>query len=194
MDFDLEHNNLSGSIPSELGDLTALVLADFGLKLNHNNLSGSIPPELGQLVDLRSIHLNNNNLSGSIPPELGQLVDLWYLDFSHNNLTGSLPPELASLNVHTFLLDGNALSGPIPLEYAQWENVVLRLDADTGLCLPENFPSVWESEFAYYAKGIGIPDCGAVVPALPLPLVFTLGAALLTAGLVRLRRTARSWR
>ena len=40
------------------------------LWLNNNQLSGSIPKELGQLASLRRLWLNNNQLSGSIPEEL----------------------------------------------------------------------------------------------------------------------------
>jgi hypothetical protein len=44
------------------------------LWLNNNQLSGSIPQELGQLASLESLALENNQLSGSIPQELGQLA------------------------------------------------------------------------------------------------------------------------
>lgn len=61
----LESNNLTGPIPPELGDLSAL----YSLSLPSNNLNGSIPPELGSLQNLTGfLSLFSNNLSGSIPP------------------------------------------------------------------------------------------------------------------------------
>ena len=41
-------NNLTGTIPSELGNLSSLTL----LSLSGNNLTGTIPPELGSLSNL----------------------------------------------------------------------------------------------------------------------------------------------
>ena len=106
-------NNLSGSIPPELGDLASLTT----LELYTNGLSGSIPPELGNLASLTLLDLGENNLSGSIPPELGNLDGLELLAFHANGLSGSIPPELGDLSRLTILsLHTNALTGEIPPE------------------------------------------------------------------------------
>ena len=65
----LHHNQLSGEIPAELGDLTNLQ----ELGLSQNNLSGEIPAELGALTNLQDLLLQGNMLSGEIPAELGGL-------------------------------------------------------------------------------------------------------------------------
>ncbi|RKZ66439.1 MAG: hypothetical protein DRQ48_10770 [Gammaproteobacteria bacterium] len=41
------------------------------LWLHENQLSGSIPPELGNFSRLEGLSLSFNDLNGSIPPELG---------------------------------------------------------------------------------------------------------------------------
>ena len=82
--LDLSENELSGSIPSELGKLTELK----ELHLEENELSGSIPPELGKLTELKELHLEENELSGSIPPELGRLTELKELHLEENELSG----------------------------------------------------------------------------------------------------------
>jgi Leucine-rich repeat (LRR) protein len=48
------------------------------LYLQNNNLTGSIPPEIGNLTGLIRLYLYGNNLSGSIPPEIGLLSNLDY--------------------------------------------------------------------------------------------------------------------
>ena len=47
-----------------------------GLSLGGNQLSGSIPAELGNLANLETLWLHRNQLSGSIPAELGNLAEI----------------------------------------------------------------------------------------------------------------------
>ena len=115
------NNRLSGSIPSELGNLANLE----SLWLNDNQLSGSIPPELGNLDNLDYLYLYNNRLSGSIPSELGNLANLHWLSLSYNQLSGSIPPELGNLdNLDYLYLYNNRLSGSIPSELGNLANLV----------------------------------------------------------------------
>jgi len=86
----LNSNQLSGTIPSELANLSNLV----ELSLYLNQLTGSIPSELGSLSNLKKLSLMMNQLSGSIPPELGDLKSLSTgLMLNDNQLTGSIPPD-----------------------------------------------------------------------------------------------------
>ncbi len=90
----LHSNQLSGSIPSELGNLSQLTF----LTLWSNQLSGPIPSELGNLSQLTSLDLWNNQLSDSIPSELGNLSQLISLILGNNQLSGEIPLSLSSLN------------------------------------------------------------------------------------------------
>ena len=109
----LHRNNLSGTIPAELGGLSALRSLD----LSFNGLSGTIPAELGGLSAFRSLDLSFNDLSGTIPVELGSLDSLTTLGLSYNGLSGSIPADLGDLMaLHTLRLSFNNLSGPIPAE------------------------------------------------------------------------------
>ena len=116
----LSFNQLTGTIPSSLGNLANLETLD----LSFNQLSGSIPPELGNLANLRELELWGNELTGSIPPELGDLANLQELELWGNQLTGSIPPELGDLaNLQELELWGNELTGSIPPELGDLANL-----------------------------------------------------------------------
>ena len=138
----LENNQLTGAIPPELGRLSNLT----HLWLYDNQLSGTIPPELGNLSNLENLYLDTNQLTGAIPPELGNLSNLKDLvlgqnSVSDNQLTGAIPPELGDLtNLGQLALGGNRLTGAIPPELGRLSNLTfLRLENNqlTGAIPPE---------------------------------------------------------
>ena len=111
----LSENDLSGTLPPELGDLAQLRR----LVLDDNQLTGPIPPELGRLGQLTKLDLQRNSLNGTIPPELGKLAQLTKLDLQRNSLNGTIPAELGALSrLDSLLLHRNELSGPIPAALA----------------------------------------------------------------------------
>ena len=176
----LDDNLLTGSIPSELGNLSSLAVLYvflfphicslafvvlFLVFLNHNSnnrwlstndLTGSIPSELGMLSALVDLYvsllphicflsfvvlflvflnhnfnnrwLSTNDLTGSIPSELGNLSNLTYLYVS-------LLPHICSLSFvvlflvflnHNFnnrQLSTNDLTGSIPSELGMLSNL-----------------------------------------------------------------------
>ena len=118
--LELYENQLTGSLPAELGRLTQLQR----LELFHHQLTGAIPPELGQLTQLQSLYLSHNQLMGGIPPELGQLTRLGLLWLQDNQLTGGIPAELGQLTQLQYLsLSENRLTGAIPGELGQLTNL-----------------------------------------------------------------------
>ena len=111
--LDLSANQLSGKIPTELGDFTNLQT----LSLHTNELTGNIPAELGNLANLQILWLQRNQLSGQIPAELGNLTSLQELSLRTNELTGSIPAQLGNLTrLQGLWLQQNQLSGSIPAE------------------------------------------------------------------------------
>jgi hypothetical protein len=48
------------------------------------NISGSIPPELGSMTALQELDLSTNYLTGTIPPQLGNLANLHSLKYADN--------------------------------------------------------------------------------------------------------------
>ncbi len=107
----LRGNQLTGPIPTQLGNLSNLDFLDMG----HNQLTGPIPASLGNLSKLTNIYLAQNQLTGIIPEELGNLTQLDSLNLDHNQLTGPIPSSLGNLTILRLLFLGdNGLTGQIP--------------------------------------------------------------------------------
>ena len=107
----LENNNLVGTIPATLGNLTSL----WQLSLSFNQLSGEIPSSFGNLSNLASLSLFSNQLTGSIPGSLANLPNLISITLSFNQLTGEIPASLGSLTkLISLSLNDNKLIGEIP--------------------------------------------------------------------------------
>ena len=79
------------------------------LDLSGNDLTGSLPSEIANLTKLESLNVSDNNMTG-IPAEIGRLSNLKILNYANNSITG-LPLELGDLqNLETLDLRGNDVS------------------------------------------------------------------------------------
>ena len=115
-----DSNRLTGTIPSQVGQLTALTYLTFA----DNQLNGAIPSDLGQLTALTSLVLAVNQLTGTIPSQLGKLTALTALYLWQNQLTGTIPSQFGQLTALTVLnLRSNRLTGTIPLVLTQLSNL-----------------------------------------------------------------------
>jgi len=85
MYLDLSSNNLVGTLPSSLSNLTQLQ----DLFVGHNALSGTIP-SLAGLTQLKALQANANQLSGPFP-SLAGLVNLEAIYIIDNDLSGDMP-------------------------------------------------------------------------------------------------------
>ena len=129
-DLYLFRNSLSGAIPAQIGDLTALGTLD----LSWNDLSGSVPTQIGNLTSLRRLELDFNDLSGPLTAEIGNLIGLVVLDLSDNGFVGLIPDWIGDLTaLGTLDLSDNELPGPFPTQIRELTRLS-RLDlSDTGL-------------------------------------------------------------
>ena len=128
---------MSGSIPAELGNLSALRW----MILSGNSLSGEIPSELGNITGLELLYLLDNDLTGGVPSSLGNLAALERMHLQQNMLTGALPSTFLNLR-----LDEN--------EFSWWTN--------RGLCIP-NTPACrsWMTGMGFSDGSVNRSLCSA---------------------------------
>ena len=146
-----------GTLPPELGQLTALQTLDLGAPPNYG-LSGPIPPEWGELANLEVLALSSRNITGVIPPELGQLTQLRQLTLVYTQITGPIPSALGQLESLTQLnLADNKLTGTIPAELGQLSNLEALLLGGNQLtgCIP---PGLQGISYIDHSR-LGLPDC-----------------------------------
>ncbi|KAJ4850837.1 hypothetical protein Tsubulata_036594 [Turnera subulata] len=111
VELELGMNNLTGTIPKDIGKLQKLELFSvFG-----NKLSGEVPPSLGLLPALKTFKLFDNNFSGVLPPEMGLHSRLEEFDIATNQFTGQLPANLcAGGALEGLVVFENNISGEVP--------------------------------------------------------------------------------
>ena len=127
----LTGNNVTGTLPDDLGVLKHLISFDFG----GNALTGSFPSSVPNMTSLYAISLRGNQMSGPLPEIPAPMVfchldgnkftgslsvfdkctGLKVLGMTDNRMSGSIPDSLAkNENLQTLFLGGNELSGDIP--------------------------------------------------------------------------------
>ncbi|KAJ4718916.1 putative Receptor protein kinase [Melia azedarach] len=117
----LSHNNLCGSIPSQMGALSKLRY----LEISKNHLSGVIPPGLGRLSNLEVLNLNGNSLTGGIPSTISNLTKLIVLALSRNELDGPIPSSIGNLsNLIILSLYSNKITGVLPHEVGNLRSLI----------------------------------------------------------------------
>ncbi|KAF8041612.1 hypothetical protein BT93_A0266 [Corymbia citriodora subsp. variegata] len=130
--FDISDNNLEGSIPSSIGNLSHLRLLDVW----HNLFEGAIPRSIGQLRKLEKLDFGMNQLTSWIPSELALCSNLTFLSLAVNSISGELPLSLSNLvRLSEFEASDNRLSGELqPDFFTNWTELV-------SLQLQDNFIS-----------------------------------------------------
>ncbi|GKV44327.1 hypothetical protein SLEP1_g51519 [Rubroshorea leprosula] len=155
--IDLSDNQLNGSIPDSIGQLSKLESMDLsenqlrsipdsigqlseleGMDLSENQLR-SIPDSIGQLFKLRIMYLYENHLR-SIPDSIGQLSKLEIMDLSENQLR-SIPDSIGQLSkLERIFLSSNQFRIGFP-KWLQLPKTIKTVDlsnASISSPLPEN--------------------------------------------------------
>jgi hypothetical protein len=119
LDLDVSYNNLQGTLPPEIGLLSTL--RNFRVGGGPDTfLSGSLPSEMGQWTALEELRLPQNALTGRIPSTLGRCTGIQSMDLSDNELRGLIPSELGQLSqLYLLTMHQNSFVGPIPSDLSQ---------------------------------------------------------------------------
>lgn len=122
--IDISYNNLVGSIPRELGQMSSL--GEFAAV--SNDLTGRIPEALISSGSLHTINITDNSITGTISDSIGlmgssiserQRRSIW---FRNNRLRGTIPESIGDISDLTeIVLDGNNLSGQMPFSICNME-------------------------------------------------------------------------
>lgn len=125
---------ITGNLPVTIGEMEALQV----LNLGYQNLEGTLPSEMVNLKYLQTLALAGNNFSGNMPAFLNNITTLQEIDLANNNFSGTLP-DLNLLQTLIILdLGYNNFSGTIPASFAnliQLESLTLR-NNNMGDCFP----------------------------------------------------------
>ena len=140
----LDMNDLTGSLPATMGQLSKLNI----LAMGGNNINGSLPTEMGELSHLWAMFLWGNQITGEIPSTFGQLSSLSILSLNGNQLSGDIPSELQNCtNLGEINLHWNLLEGTVPTELCNLQNLnqvnlaynfLDSTSCDAIVCLTEN--------------------------------------------------------
>ncbi|XP_008799579.2 leucine-rich repeat receptor-like serine/threonine-protein kinase BAM3 [Phoenix dactylifera] len=118
--LNLSNNRLFGTIPSSIGNFSALQI----LLLGGNQFAGPVPPQVGLLKHVLKIDMSRNNFSGTIPPEMGDCLLLTYLDLSQNQLSGPIPARISQIRILNYLnVSWNHLNQSIPKEIGSMKSL-----------------------------------------------------------------------
>tara|TARA_B110000438_G_scaffold298098_1_gene345648 strand:- start:677 stop:1258 length:582 start_codon:yes stop_codon:yes gene_type:complete len=131
--IELSLNNLTGTIPPEIGNLVNLSLLSL-----RGELTGTIPPEIGSLLHLNELRIQYTNLTGSIPDTYQSLDDLSIIDFSNNQLSGEIPfmPFGGMMDLSYIDLSDNQFSGTLSIGFCYHNNINVVDVHGNNLCPP----------------------------------------------------------
>ncbi|KAI0508133.1 hypothetical protein KFK09_014267 [Dendrobium nobile] len=94
-------------------DPSLIVVAS--IDLNHGDIAGFLPEELGLLCDLAVFHINSNRFCGAIPNSFDSMHLLFELDVSNNRFAGKFPDVVLRLpSLHYFDIRFNEFDGEVP--------------------------------------------------------------------------------
>ena len=136
---------LRGTLPTELGYLTLLEV----FVVQNNDLSGIVPSEVGNWKKLKEIDLSQNGFRGDLPTQIGSLSDLKVFDVSNNKFSGSLPSELGQLKkCEKVFFEGNDLDSFLPIEIGDLKEVkTLKGGSNKFTSLPTELGKLKSAEF-----------------------------------------------
>ncbi|KAJ7969400.1 Leucine-rich repeat family protein [Quillaja saponaria] len=107
---DLNHGDIAGYLPVELGLLTDVAL----FHINSNRFCGIIPKSMSRLTLMYEFDISNNRFVGSFPLLVLEWPSVKYIDIRFNDFEGPLPPQIFEKDLDALFLNNNRFSSIIP--------------------------------------------------------------------------------
>lgn len=132
---DINHADIAGYLPAELGLMTDLAL----FHINSNRFCGIIPKSFSRLLLMHEFDISNNRFVGPFPTVVLSLPALRYLDIRFNDFEGSLPEEVFEKELDALFVNDNRFTGSIPETLGQsTASVVVFANNKLTGCIPKS--------------------------------------------------------
>jgi len=91
----VDENNVGGTLIDEINWLPMVEV--FTMDGYANHITGTIPTQFGDLTHLKILDLDRNSPTGTIPEEIYAAKDLIEFDLNENKLTGTISTLIGTL-------------------------------------------------------------------------------------------------
>ncbi|GLT99592.1 hypothetical protein SLE2022_170220 [Rubroshorea leprosula] len=154
--IDLNHANIAGYLPEELGLLSDLAL----FHINSNRFWGTLPYRFKELRFLFELDVSNNNFTGKFPPVIFSLPSLKFLDIRFNQFEGEIPSQLFDLKLDALFINNNKFQSSLPQNLGNSPVSVLVL-ANNGFggCIPSSFSKMAGTLSQIVLMNSGLTGC-----------------------------------
>ncbi|XP_047088845.1 leucine-rich repeat extensin-like protein 6 [Lolium rigidum] len=154
---DLNHGDLAGTLPEELGLLTDLAV----FHLNSNRFCGTLPDSLRSLHLLHEIDVSNNQLSGNFPSQLLCLPNVQYVDIRFNNFCGEVPAAVFEKKIDALFINNNHFEFTLSESFSKSTASVIVLAnlPRLGGCLPSSIGDMAGTLNELILLNSGISSC-----------------------------------
>ncbi|KAF7075212.1 hypothetical protein CFC21_080002 [Triticum aestivum] len=154
---DLNHGDLAGTLPEELGLLSDLAV----FHLNSNRFCGALPDALRSLHLLHEIDVSNNQLTGNFPSQLLCLPNVQYVDIRFNNFCGEVPAAIFEKKIDALFINNNNFEFTLPANFSSSTASVIVLAnlPRVGGCLPSSIGDMAGTLNELILLNSGISSC-----------------------------------
>ena len=118
--IEISYCNLRGKLPEYIAKLTKLVKIQLCCQIGEG-LTGLIPTDIGNLTELLVLSIGENDFSGTIPKSIGKLSKLYFLDFETlQNLNGTIDMFLSLSSLKGMHLTNAGIHGTLPPDFGKY--------------------------------------------------------------------------
>ncbi|XP_022139844.1 pollen-specific leucine-rich repeat extensin-like protein 3, partial [Momordica charantia] len=154
--IDLNHADIAGYLPVELGLLTDIAL----FHINSNRFCGIIPTSFWRLTLLYEFDISNNRFVGHFPEVVVRIPNLKYLDLRFNDFEGELPSSLFTKELDAIFLNNNRFTSNIPENFGDSPAsvIVIANNNFTG-CIPSSIGKMGNTLKEFVMLNNGLAGC-----------------------------------